>query len=123
MFNLVLSLGEKGLGLHQRLQLPPVEGKEPTDTRMGKAGRADTLQELPGHGDSSRFVQFVGIAIVGIEKEGKEHGGRRRLSPKQLPRARQGCRKEHPRLSQRVGLLCLLPPAQGPPSPAASCLS
>lgn len=60
LFKLVSSLGEKGLGLRQRLQLPPVRGREPADSRMGKGGWADTLHQIPGHGDGSRLCQICG---------------------------------------------------------------
>lgn len=54
-FKVVLSLGKKRLGFYQRLQLSPFKYKELILAQAkGKADRADTLQEVPGHGVSSK---------------------------------------------------------------------
>lgn len=62
------------------------------------------------------FVPSVGIAAPKAAfhrpKEGKEQRGRRlgQAGALQLPKASQGCRKEHPRLSQQWG--CSASPSQ-----------
>lgn len=126
LFNLVSSLGEKSLGLHQRLQLPPVEGKQPSDTGMGKGDRADTLQELPGHGHSSKLCPICGNcssqgSISPSQRregaEGEEAGaGWGSAAPQGIAGMQEGASQAVP----AVGLLCLPLPAQGPPPLASS---
>lgn len=98
----------------------------------GRGDRADTLQEDPRY--EAPGLADVGIAIpsaaFSFHKEGKEERGNIdswRLILNQgvaaFSEALKRCRKEHPRLSQRVVLLCLFHFSKGSPCLAASCLS